>query len=443
MVITSVETVAFTKSGLRKGFNGDNLNIKGHAIPQEKADKGYQAKGTMDLPCRGLVVSSESKCAFDAAESFRDYFHNIDNAGTDAQAAVEEYVTDMNTVMSKMANAELSLALVCAYENRVVVGRSGDCHVLRFSGGELFETALSGKGYQLITNFRDGDIFVILGSEASALIDYDAVAAILDGKPALPDMIRPLYQSIVSGDKGADCTVILMKINAAESEDGEEPTLKIFAGGAATMAPAAEFGTQPALSADEFESDGRDRPDYTDDMPDVYKPSVGRRVLRVLPIAIVVLLVAAAAGLYIATKDTRGRNKGKNTTTAPAVVASEPETESYSFTDIIEVEPSIKEMTTAASSTTTTRAASTTAREAETTTRRSYSETTTARRTTTTAAPATTRPTTQPPTTQPPVTTPPTTQPPVTDPPTTPPVTDPPTTPPVTQQPGTQIFDLD
>ena len=403
MAIISVETVAFTKSALKKGFNGDNINIKGHAIPQEKADSGYQAKGTMDLPCRALVASSENKCAYDAAEAFRDYFHNIDNARGDAQGAVEEYISDMDTVMSKMANAELSLGLVCVYDNRVVVGKSRDCHVLRFTGGELFETALTGRGgtgYQMITNVEDGDIFMLLGAQASSIVDYDAVARILDENESLPAMIKPLYESFAAADKTADCTIVLMKIKTdgkAAAPSGEP--LKIFAEAAGAAAPAAasgDFGFAPAISSDEVDGMHRSRlDDYGDPIPEVRKPSLGRRLLTVLPIALVVILVGVAVGLYIATKDTRGN---KNKPTAPAIESqtepvTEAETESISFTDIININEdlSINQMTTTKEAEATTKAAAATTRASSSTTRSSSSSSSRSSATTTRAAATTTK----------------------------------------------------
>ncbi|MCR5783942.1 MAG: hypothetical protein K6G90_14545 [Clostridia bacterium] len=408
MAIISVETVAFTKSALKKGFNGDNINIKGHAIPQAKADSGYQAKGTMDIPCRALVASSENKCAYDAAEAFRDYFHNIDNARGDAQAAVEEYISDMDTVMSKMANAELSLGLVCVYDNRVIIGKSRDCHVMRFTGGELFETALTGRGgtgYQMITNAEDGDVFILLGAQASSIVDYDAVARILDENESLPSMIKPLYESFSAADKTADCTIVLMKIKTdgkAAAPSGEP--LRIFAAGAAAPAGAAgDFGFAPAISSDEV--DGMRRPvldDYGEPVPEVRKPSLGKRILTVLPIALVVILVGGAIGLYMATKDTRDQNKKDKTTAAPAAVSeTEPvavpvtEPESISFTDLHDIEELSNNQTTTKKAENATRAAAaaTTARRAASTTRSSSSSstpTTAARTVTTTKAPETT-----------------------------------------------------
>lgn len=101
----------------------------------------------------------------------------------------------------------------------------------------------------------------------------------------------------------------------------------------AASRPAANRGVriEPALSMDEFAVE-RQAPSAATEAPQIKKPPLGRRILGVLPIAVVVALVIASAGLYIATKDTRGN---ENNTAAPAafftVGAEETESDSAVF----------------------------------------------------------------------------------------------------------------
>ena len=146
MSIVRAESVAITKSRLAKGFNGDNLNLNGKVVSLQEADAGFKAAGNVKTPYVAVVASGNQKgYASGAAVAFNDYVKDIHLNKYNAEAVVSRYFDDMQTVVEKcdIEGSKLSIAIVCVYDDCVIAAKSGDCHILRFSEGELFEIALS------------------------------------------------------------------------------------------------------------------------------------------------------------------------------------------------------------------------------------------------------------------------------------------------------------
>lgn len=312
MAVIQVESVAITKSRLAKGFNGDNLNLNGKVITAEEADAGFKAAGSVKPPYVAVMVSGNQKgFAAGAAAAFNDYVKDINLNKHNAESVINRFFDDMDAVVEKCSidGARLSIGVVCAYEDCVVAAKTGNCHLLRFSEGELFEIALSdddgGRGFQFVDVISHGDMFALIGEEASADLDYDGIVTTFDQGVDLKLMIRDMFKLLATGARGKDCSIILMRLNCdAERTYAAIPMAEPMADEefdeARTESPE-DFDIQPPIDADElFETN-----DYVSDaeMPENgKKPSAKKKILGFIPIAILVILIAVAAALYLATR---------------------------------------------------------------------------------------------------------------------------------------------
>ena len=287
MAVIQVESVAITKSRLAKGFNGDNFNLNGKVITSDEADAGFKAAGSVKPPYVAVMVSGNQKgFAAGAAAAFNDYVKDVNLNKHNAEAVINRYFDDMDAVVEKCSidGARLSIGVVCAYDDCIVAAKSGNCHLLRFSEGELFEIALSeednGRGFQFVDMIAEGDMFALVGEECSQELDYDGIVATFDSGVDLKLMIRDMFKLLAAGARGKDCSIILMRL-ACDSEYtyAAVPVAEPMSDEAFDDAIAEnpdEFNIPPVYDEEESYDDN----DYVQEAPEKGKKSTKKKVTK-------------------------------------------------------------------------------------------------------------------------------------------------------------------
>lgn len=311
MAIILAESVVITKSRLTKGFNGDNINFNGKVLTAEEADKGFKAAGSVKPPYISVLASGNQKgFSAGAANAFNDYVNDINFNKYNAQPVINRLFDDMDAVVEKCAieNGRLSMGIICAYDDCVVAAKTGGCHLLRFSEGELFEIALSddekGRGYQFIDCIADGDIFALIGEEVSENLDYDAIVKIFDSGKELKEMIRDFFK-LLALSAGKDCSVSLVKLKSdTERTYAAVPDVSFTddIGDDSEGIPAEphEFDVQPAIDATELKENDAEVSD--EELPETGKsPAVKKKILSFIPVAVLVIILAITTALYFST----------------------------------------------------------------------------------------------------------------------------------------------
>ena len=419
MAVILAESVAITKSRLAKGFNGDNLNLNGKVISAQEADAGFKAAGSVNPPYIAVMTSGNQKgFAAGAVAAFNDYVKDINFNKYNAETVINKYFDDMQSVVENcgIEGGRLSAGIVCAYDDCVIAAKTGGCHLLRFSEGELFEIALSedenGRGFQFVDVVADGDIFALIGEEASYDLDYDGIVNTFDSDADLKSMIKDFFKLLSTGARGKDCSVILMKLKCdsertyaatplvVPDEDLDDSTVFINADG---------FDAEPPVNTDELrKTDGY--------VTDSEKPETGKRpasakkkILGFIPVAILVIILAVTAALYLATRPADPLDEGESVLFGDLTIAEDESIDgdfngSNGMQEVEDTEFG-GDVDAPADDNNTTTAPETTTKEAETTTRR-----------TETTAAATETTTEQPPADEPPAEDPPAEEPPVDEP---------------------------
>ena len=423
MAVILAESVAITKSRLAKGFNGDNLNLNGKVISAQEADNGFKAAGSVNPPYIAVIASGNQKgFAAGAVSAFNDYVKDINFNKYNAENVINKYFDDMQSVVENCGidGGRLSVGVVCAYDDCVIAAKTGGCHLLRFSEGELFEIALSddenGRGFQFVDVIADGDMFALIGEEASADLDYDGIVNTFDSDADLKSMIKEFYKLLSIASRGKDCSVVLMKLKCdSERTYAAAPLVipddDIDDDGAVPVSPDA-FDSEPPVNTDELrKTDGY--------VPDAEKPETGKRpvsakkkILSFIPIAILVIILAVTAALYLATRPGNPINEDGSGVNNDQIIIENKTNEgdlngSNGMQEVEDTELG-GEVDAPVNDTT----ATTTTRAPETTTAN-----TTERTTETTTEPPTEPPAEEPPVDEPPVEEPPVDEPPVDEPP--------------------------
>lgn len=310
MAVVLAESVAITKSRLAKGFNGDNLNLNGKVISIEEADAGFKAAGKVKPPYIAVLSSGNQKgFASGAAVAFNDYVKDINLNKYNAEAVISRYFDDMQTVVEKcnIEGGRLSIGIICVYDDCIIAAKTGENHLLRFSEGELFEIALSddeaGRGFQFIDVISDGDMFALIGEEASAELDYDAIVNAFDSEGDLKEKIKDFYKLLSASARGKDCSVVLVKLHCdSERTYAAAPLVSNDAENADIPVSPDKFAAEPPVNNEEL----RKANDYVsdDDMPATGKNAVWskKKLLQFIPIAVLVVILAITAALFLATR---------------------------------------------------------------------------------------------------------------------------------------------
>lgn len=311
MAVILAESVAITKSRLAKGFNGDNLNLNGRVITAQEADKGFKAAGSVKPPFTSVMASGNQKgFATGAANAFNDYVKDINFNKYNAEPVFNRFFDDMDAVVDKCSieNSRLSLGIVCAYDDCVVAAKTGGCHLLRFSEGELFEIALSddenGRGFQFVDTVADGDIYALIGEEASVNLDYDSIVNIFDSGNELKVMVRDFFK-LISSTGGKDCSVILVKLKSdTERTYAAIPPVSFTddmseLGNDIPIEPA-DFDAQPPIDANEL-SENEEVVSDEENPENGKSPASKKKALSFIPIAILVVILGVTAALYFST----------------------------------------------------------------------------------------------------------------------------------------------
>lgn len=326
MAVIQVESVAITKSRLAKGFNGDNLNLNGKVISSQEADAGFKAAGNVKPPYVAVLASGNQKgFAAGAAAAFNDYVKDVNINKHNAEAVINRFFDDMDSVVEKCSidGARLSIGIVCAYDDCVVAAKTGNCHLLRFSEGELFEIALSdddgGRGFQFVDIIADGDVFALIGEESATDLDYDGIVNVFDQGAELKLAVRDIFKLLSTSARGKDCSVVLMKLNC-----DSERTYAVLP--VADNSDAA-FDSALSESPEDFVV-SYDEEFFADEVPEEKtKKSSKKKILGLIPVVILVILLAVAAGLYFATQ-TEKNNKGEEGSSSPDIIVNAPEEDS-------------------------------------------------------------------------------------------------------------------
>ena len=326
MAVIQVESVAITKSRLAKGFNGDNLNLNGKVISSQEADAGFKAAGNVKSPYVAVLASGNQKgFAAGAAAAFNDYVKDVNINKHNAEAVINRFFDDMDSVVEKCSidGARLSIGIVCAYDDCVVAAKTGNCHLLRFSEGELFEIALSdddgGRGFQFVDVIADGDVFALIGEESATDLDYDGIVNVFDQGNELKLAVRDIFKLLSTSARGKDCSVVLMKLNC--DSERTYAVLPVADNSDAAFDSALSESPEDFVVSDDEEF-------FADEVPEEKtKKSSKKKILGLIPVVILVILLAVAAGLYFATQ-TEKNNKGEEGSSSPDIIVNAPEEDS-------------------------------------------------------------------------------------------------------------------
>ncbi len=332
MAVIQVESVAITKSRLAKGFNGDNLNLGGKVVSAEEADRGFKAAGNIKPPYVAVVASGNQKgFAAGAAAAFNDYTKDIHVNKYNAQSVIYSFFDDMDSVVENCSieGAKLSIGIVCVYNDCVIAAKTGGCHLLRFSQGELFEIALSddedGRGFQFVDVVADGDIFTLVGAEASSNLDYDSIVSVFDSGNDSKIMIKDMFKLLATSAAGKDCSLVIAKL-ACDSEHtyAAIPMSEPAAQEQYDSVPTPDdFAAEPPIGQDELYSDSNYVSNY--EMPQSgKKPNAKKRIMSFIPIAVLVIILAVTAALYLATRPSKDNKDNDKTPSETTSAESEP-----------------------------------------------------------------------------------------------------------------------
>ncbi len=309
MAVVLAESVAITKSRLAKGFNGDNLNLNGKVISIEEADAGFKAAGKVKPPYIAVLSSGNQKgFASGAAVAFNDYVKDINLNKYNAEAVISRYFDDMQAVVEKcnIDGGRLSIGIICVYDDCIIAAKTGENHLLRFSEGELFEIALSddeaGRGYQFIDVISDGDMFALIGEEASVNLDYDGIVNVFDAEGDLKTKIKDFYKLLSVSAKGKDCSVVLVKLQCDSERTYAAAPLVVADGNEDVPVSPEKFSAEPPVNMEELRKANDFVPD--EDMPETGKKAgwSKKKLLQFIPIAVLVVILAITAALYLATR---------------------------------------------------------------------------------------------------------------------------------------------
>lgn len=336
MAVILAESVAITKSRLAKGFNGDNLNLNGKVITAEEADKGFKAAGSVKPPYISVIASGNQKgFSAGAANAFNDYVKDINFNKYNSEAVFNRFFDDMDAVVEKcgIENGRLSMGIVCAYDDCVVAAKTGGCHLLRFSEGELFEIALSedenGRGFQFVDCVADGDIFALIGEEVSQNLDYDAIVNVFDSGNELKVMVRDFFKLLASNG-GKDCSVILVKLKSdTERTYAAVPDVSftddIVDDSEDIPSEPSEFDVQPAIDETELKENEDEVSD--EEIPETGKsPSAKKKILGFIPVAVLVIILAVTTALYFSTHPRSNKTNEDDSQVNQAVINVENKT---------------------------------------------------------------------------------------------------------------------
>ncbi len=322
MAVVLAESVAITKSSMKKGFNGDSFNLNGKVITTVDADKGFKAAGKVKPPYSCVLSSGNRKgFASGASAAFNDYVRDINFNKYNSENVFEKYFKDMDDVVRQCSieGSFLSIAALCVYDDCVFAAKNGSSHLLRFSEGELFEIAISpeenGKGYQLVETVANGDIFALISSDASANIDYEGIVKTLDSETELKNAAKDIYK-ILAAASDDDCSVILVKVQSDTQKtyaavSSVSLSADVLGDEASLPAEPSDFDAQPPIDTSDLANSDDYIPD--DELPKNGKsPSMKKKIISFIPIAILVIILAVTAALYLSTVLPRNNSTGSN-----------------------------------------------------------------------------------------------------------------------------------
>lgn len=426
MSVVSIETAAISKSRLKKGFNGDSINLNRRISSIDEMNSGYRAAGTVNPPCVCAVVSSVIRgVSAGAVTAFDDYSHRIYTHRTNAYKAFKKYTDDMTAVSAECGDKNLSIAEICIFSDRILVSSVGKARVYFCSAGKA--ELLSSDGEFMFSDLTDrgadGGYIVAFGADCAEYADEKLVENATFGGKDIKAVGKSAFIALGKRAREADITGVFFKIITADDPDEPEEAVPVVLkdedNGAEAETPA-ESGiidskeVQPAAEDDKPDENEPKIPVLSSeeefDNTEEKKKSSGNKLKTLIPFIILLLLVAGACVYFAMTKGKDADTTIPDVSNAPVVVTAEDESVSRSDSVTAKDETTTKSETTTKNETTTKRAS-------ENTTRRTQSERTTERRTSpasTTAKPAETTeaPTTEKPaeTTEAPTTSAPTTE---------------------------------
>ncbi len=398
MSVVSIETAAISKSRLKKGFNGDSINLNRRISSIDEMNTGYRAAGTVNPPCVCAVVSSVIKgVSAGAVTAFDDYSHRIYTQRTNAYEAFKKYADDMTSVSTECGDGNVSIACVCIFSDRILVSSVGNAKIFFCSAGKA--QLLSHDGEFMFTDLTelgaDGGYIAVFGAECSEFADEKLVEKAAFGGKDIKSVGKSAFIALSKRSPDADITGVFFKFTADDSDDADEfiPAVSSVGeneSGENDVTPdAGNSGVKPVKEEPEineenesavFVSDSYDA-DEEYDGGENKKKKPGNKLKTLIPFIILLLLVAGVSAYFTVTKD-------KDDKPTVSDVPSEAVNASIEDDSVTKRDSSATEKETTTAPETTTKKETTTKRTSETTTRRTQSERTTEKpRSTTTEKP--------------------------------------------------------
>ena len=425
MSVVSIETAAISKSRLKKGFNGDSINLNRRISSIDEMNSGYRAAGTVNPPCVCAVVSSVIRgVSAGAVTAFDDYSHRIYTHRTNAYKAFKKYTDDMAAVSAECGDKNLSIAEICIFSDRILVSSVGKARVYFCSAGKA--ELLSNNGEFMFSDLTDrgadGGYIVAFGADCADYADEKLVENATFGGKDIKAVGKSAFIALGKRAPEADITGVFFKIITADDADEAENAVPVVLKDENDSEEAEPSDESAIIDSQEKQTVGED--DISDenepkipvlsseeefDNTEEKKKYSGNKFKTLIPFIILLILVAGVCVYFAVTKGKDADTTLPDVSNAPAAVTAEDESVSRSDSVTAKAETTVKSETTTKNETTTKRAS-------ENTTRRTQSERTTERRTSpasttakpaeTTEAPTTAKPaeTTEAPTTSAPTT---------------------------------------
>lgn len=411
MSILSVDAAAVTVKAKNQTVNYENYNINEKVYSKESvsSEKGKRiAAENVAVPFYCAVASSNEEDFASGAMKALNNGYTTDMADSDdeKEAVLNGYFDDLDAVIDQVNDerAKLRVGLIYVSARNIIAGRLGDCRILRYTDGGIFEVARpeegADRGTRIIHNVKDGDVFVILGSGCSEDPDYESLQKDFENSSNVKETVVSVFNTVSKSREDKDRTIVAIKIKAddtlpasvnEESDDArrDEEAINAFEGGAAAHSAVDNDDNGEV----EVESDSDE--DKSDNAADKEHE---KKKVNIVPIIILVILVAGVCCYFI--YEHYFKNKSDNKP-EPVSVSAEASTEEISLeitteeeTTEAETEEKTEESTAEETTTkkeTTTHAVSTTRSSSNrnyqtTTTRRYYTTTTEAATSSTTQA---------------------------------------------------------
>lgn len=292
MIRIRSEVVAITKTNLSDGVNSDNINLNGKVLEPEIADRGYKGAGNFngDIIIAAAHGDKETRIATVAMRELEKHRIALKTAGDDYMRQFDEFFNDITKTISLSGGApeQFDATLMYVFENKLVVANAGNALVFRFAGGNLeaVEPEVESSNTALAITYKEMEItekaqYVLLSNNIIDYLTIEDVTEILGTAISNRAATQKIIEKAAENGCKLDMTVIVMDLSPNRISDNPLPVA-----GAASIED-----TQNPEGSDDYLKDD-----------EVFKGSIGKKILAVLITVIVICLIIGGVYLVVSGK---------------------------------------------------------------------------------------------------------------------------------------------